>query len=82
MPTDITSDIATQAVEPSSSSADGQSASARPIADLITAQQMLDNRIALRKRRRGIGLTRFTAPGACDDMGGTLSGSGTNFGNV
>lgn len=74
---DLTTDISTQAVEPASSSADGQSASARPIADLITAQQYLDIRAANRKRRRGIGFARLTAPGAADDQGGTLSGSCT-----
>jgi hypothetical protein len=68
-PTDLTSDIAQQAVEPASSSGDGQSASGRSIGDLIKAQQFLDARVALRKRRRGITMTQLTTPGANDDGG-------------
>ena len=69
-PTDLTDTIATEAVSPSSSSADGQSASARPIGDLIKAQQFLDAKAALKKRRRGITYTQLTTPGAIDLCGG------------
>lgn len=66
---DLTSDIATQAVEPASAAADGQSASARPIADVITAQQFLDAKAAVKKRRRGVLFTKLVPPGALDDCG-------------
>lgn len=71
--------IAAQALEPVSVTADGQSVTDRSIADKITADQYRANQAAGRKRRRGIGFTRFTAPGAADDCGGTLSGSGSSF---
>lgn len=72
---DLTSDIATQALEPSSVSADGQSASARPVADLVTAQQFLDARSAMRKRRRGVTFTKLVPPGAACDEGRTGVGA-------
>lgn len=75
--TDISEDISAQAVEPAASSADGQSASARPIADMITAQQFADNRAAIKKRRRGLTITTLTTPGACDVCSGAPS---SNFG--
>jgi len=69
----IDSEIAT----PAASSADGQSATARPIADTITGINAREMRDAIKKRRRGISFTRLTTPGAADDQGGTLSGSTT-----
>lgn len=66
---DLSDDIATQAVGPSSASVDGRSATARPVADLIAAQQFLDAKAAVAKRRRGVTLTKLVAPGALDDCG-------------
>lgn len=71
--------IAAQSLEPVSVTADGQSVTDRSIADKITADQYKANKTAVRKRRKGIGYTRYTAPGAADDCGGTLSGSGSSF---
>jgi hypothetical protein len=68
-PTDITTTIASQAVEPASASADGQSASARPVTDLIAAQQFLDNSVARQSRRRGIMYSKLIPPGALSDCG-------------
>lgn len=68
-PTDLSTTIATEAATPQSSSGDGQSASARPIGDLIKAQQFLDARVVMKKRRRGILSTQLTTPGAIDLAG-------------
>ncbi len=76
-PTDLSDAIATEAVAPSSSSADGQSASGRPIGDIIKAQQFLDAKAAMKKRRRGVLFTKLTTPGAVSDCGGALSGTDT-----
>lgn len=70
---DITGDIETQAVEPISVSADGQSASRAPTADLIKAQQFLDSKAAVRKRRRGLLFTKLTPPGPASDSGRSAS---------
>jgi hypothetical protein len=67
--TDLSDTIATEAAAPQSSAADGQSASGRPIGDLIQAQQFLDARAAMRKRRRGLLYARAITPGALDDSG-------------
>jgi xanthine dehydrogenase iron-sulfur cluster and FAD-binding subunit A len=72
--TDLSSDLAQQAVEPASSSGDGHSASARPIGDLLKAQQALDARVTVRKRRRGMITTQLTTPGALDDAGRSTTG--------
>ncbi len=69
---DISADIATQAVEPQSVSADGQSASARPLESLIAYQQFADARAAVKKRRRGLNVTQLTTPGACDVCSGPV----------
>lgn len=66
---DLSSDIAQQAVEPASSAADGQSSSARPVGDLIKAQQFLDAKAVMKKRRRGLLMTRIVTPGPLDDYG-------------
>jgi hypothetical protein len=79
-PTDLTETIATEAASPQSSAADGQVATGRPIGDLIKAQQFLDARAAMRKRRRGITYTQLTTPGALDDGGQAVAPAGGNFG--
>lgn len=66
---DLSNDIATQAVEPISSTADGQSSTGRSTADIITADQYLAAKTAMRKRRRGVAFTKLTTPGALDDCG-------------
>lgn len=68
---DLTGDLTTQAVEPASSSSDGQSATARPVADIIAAQQFLDAKSALTKRRRGIAFSKLVPPGTLPDEGRT-----------
>lgn len=70
---DLSSDIASQAVEPVSHSGDGVSTSGRPIGDLIKAQQFLDAKVAARKRRRGMVSTQLTTPPALDDGGRAVS---------
>lgn len=80
--TDLTSDIAQQAVEPASSSGDGQSTSGRSIGDLIKAQQFLDGKRAMRKRRRGIRMTQLVPPGPLDDCGRATGGTTCDGGCV
>ena len=66
---DLSGDIATQAVEPATSSADGQSATARAIGEVIQADQYLAARARVGKRRRGITFSKLVAPGALPDCG-------------
>ncbi|HEY1186929.1 MAG TPA: hypothetical protein VGE74_04695 [Gemmata sp.] len=66
---DLTNDIAQQAVEPASVTADGQSTTARPLGDTIKGQQFLDAKAAAKKRRRGVLMTVLTTPGALGDCG-------------
>jgi len=77
-PTDLSDTIAAEAALPISSSGDGQAATARPIGDLIKAQQFLDARAARKKRRLGIITRVMTTPGALDDGGRSISPGG-NF---
>lgn len=63
---DLSDDIATQAVEPISSTADGHSSTGRSIADLIAADQYLAGKAAAAKRRRGMMFSVFRTPGAGD----------------
>jgi hypothetical protein len=71
MATDLSADIASQAIEPASASADGQIASARPVADLILADQYLAGKVALKRKARGIQFSKLIPPAAYSDQGGT-----------
>lgn len=78
---DLAETIAEQAAEPVSSSTDGQSATGRPIADLIAADQHLAAKrvAAARRPLRGVAITQLITPGALDDNGrgnGTFSSPG------
>ena len=64
--TDLTGSIASQALEPIASSADGQSNTGRSMSDLIKAQQFLDAKAAMQRKRRGIMTTRCVTPGPFD----------------
>lgn len=72
MATDLSTDIAQQAVEPVSSSGDGHSSSGRGIGELIKAQQFLDARVNRKRRRLGIVTRVITTPG-CLDLEGRAS---------
>jgi antitoxin (DNA-binding transcriptional repressor) of toxin-antitoxin stability system len=72
---DLSNDIAQQAVEPIAAAVDGQSATGRPVADLIAADQYLAGKAAARRRRRGIRFTKLTTPGGLPDNGRTGTGS-------
>lgn len=62
---DLTPDIASQAVEPAAVAVDGQSATARPVADQIAADVYAGKgKTAGTKRRRGIMFSKLTTPGA------------------
>jgi len=76
MATDLSTDIATQAVEPVTSSGDGQSATARPIADMMLADQYLAAKAAMKNRRRGIQFAQMTNPGCPSDGGGVYPSGG------
>jgi hypothetical protein len=58
-----------------SSTIDGNSATAQPIAGLIQADQYLAAKTAASKRRRGIRFSKIINPGALSDAGGTLGGT-------
>lgn len=69
---DLTDIIATEAVSPVSSAADGQSASGRPIAELIAADKYLAAKAASKLGRRGLLFTKLLPPGPTGDCpGGT-----------
>jgi len=61
--------IATVAAQPASSSNDGQSASAHPLAALNATANRLAQVAAVKKRRRGISFTKLVTPGALPDNG-------------
>ena len=82
MATDLTSDIATQAVEPMSSTVDGNSSASRSMADIIAGQQFLDAKVTQRKRRRGVVFTKLVTPGALTDEGRTGDLGGFNLPGV
>lgn len=68
-PTDLTGDIAQQAVEPITVSADGQTSTGRSVDDLIKANNYLAACVAAKSKRRGLLFTKLlppaAAPGAC-----------------
>ena len=66
---DLSADIAQQAVEPAGVTADGQSTTARPIGDVLLAQNALDARANRSKRRLGITSRRLVTPGCLDIEG-------------
>lgn len=66
---DLTTDIAQQAVEPVSVTADGQSTTGRSISDLLLAQNALDARANRKKRRLGIISRTLVSPGCLDIEG-------------
>lgn len=74
---DLTDDILAQAVEPVASASDGQSATGRPIGDMIQADQYAATKAAARKRRRGLRFSKLLNPGALSD-GGNAHTSGFN----
>jgi hypothetical protein len=77
-PADLSSDIAAQAVEPISTTADGQSSTGRSVADLIAADQYLAGKAASRMRRRGVAYVKLIPAGPLSD-GGRNNGC-NNFG--
>lgn len=71
---DLNEQIVKQAAKPSASSTAGQSATARPIGELIDAQVFDQQRKAMSKRRRGARFTKFIPGGPLSD-GGRASGA-------
>lgn len=76
MATDLAGTIATAAASPAAASVDGQSVSARPVGDLITADQYLAAKEAAQKRRRGVRFSKLVPPGPLPDDGRALMGDG------
>lgn len=70
---DLATTIEAAANRPLSASVDGLNVNSRPITDLIAAQNYLDARAAVRKRRRGVVYSRLITPGTVDDCGVTGS---------
>lgn len=60
---DLSTTITTAAGSPSAASNDGHSATARPIGDLITADQYLAVKAAMSTRRRGLRYSRIMSTG-------------------
>lgn len=75
---DLSSDISAQAVEPVTASTDGQSATGRSIAELVTADQYTAGKPAAKLRRRGLRFTKLIPSGPMPD-GGRATGGGTCF---
>lgn len=75
MATDLTATIAEEAAAPVSSTADGQTATARPLADMITADRYLAAKAAIAKRRRGVTFGKLIPPGPLADGGGAIVGT-------
>ena len=68
--TDLTGTVATSAAGPLSASQDGASATARPIADIIAANNYLAaTAAAAQSRRRGLRFTKLIPAGALSDSG-------------
>lgn len=77
MPTDLTPTITQAASDPQSAAVDGQSATARPMGDLIAADQYLAQKSAAAVgKRRGIRFSKLLPSGPVSDQGGT-QGPGT-----
>lgn len=62
--TDLGDTIADAASTPSSASSDGQSVSARPLADIVEADRYLRSKEAASKPGRGLRFTKLRPPGA------------------
>jgi hypothetical protein len=60
---DLEETIRTAAAEPASASADGQSATAQPLRDLIDADKYLATKAAARAQKPGIRFAKFIPPG-------------------
>lgn len=73
MATDLSTTIATAAASPQSATADGQSATARSISDLIAADQYLAGKAAAGNRQRGLVFSKIIKPGTQPDNSGSLS---------
>ena len=73
-PTDLQATIQTAATTPQSASVDGQSATARPVADLILADQYAAAKYAMSKKHRGIRFNKILPAGPVSDQGGTRLG--------
>jgi hypothetical protein len=69
MATDLSDTIAAEAVAPVSSTADGQTATARSISEILLAQNALDARASRTKRRLGMITRTLTSPGCLDIEG-------------
>lgn len=66
---DLTEQITQAASDPAAASGDGQSATARPLGELIDADRYLGNKAAAARRRRGLRYSKLTTPGALPDCG-------------
>ncbi len=77
---DLSTTITTAAGDPASASVDGQSATSRPIADLILADQYLAGRVGITKKHRGIRFSKLLPAGCLSDQGGSRQGQPVNEG--
>jgi hypothetical protein len=71
MATDLSDQIEQAASDPQSAAVDGQSATARPMGDLIAADQYLAAKAGMARRRRGVRFTKILASGPVSDQGQT-----------
>ena len=65
MASDLSPQITQAANDPAQAAVDGQSVQARPIADLIAADQYLAARASAGLRHRGLRITRLVGPAQC-----------------
>ncbi len=78
MPIDLSAQIEQAAADPQSATSDNQSATARPIADLIAADQYLAAKAAIGLKYRGIRMSKILPAGPVSDMNGSRVGGGFN----
>lgn len=71
--TELTDDLVSQLSDPASSTADGQSATARPVGEVIKGITFGAAEKALAKRRRGMTFGKIIAPGPLCDNGGIVA---------
>lgn len=77
---DLNEHVVKQAAKPAASTTAGQSATARPIGEIIDAQVFDQQRKAMSKRRRGARFTKIIPGGPLSDGG--RAGSGPAFDGV
>jgi hypothetical protein len=75
---DLSEQIEQAGSDPATVSVDGLSVGAKPIGELIKADQYLAAKSAAANRRRGIRFSKIVNPGALSDQGGAITAGSFN----